>query len=147
LEEQKEKPQTEKPAEPVEPEAPAAPSEEYDYVPPLFPGDSYEPDVSLNEEPLQPLTPMRRMVDAIGDMFKPQEPVFPDLDDFYGSTLEPPAPRVVRPRAPVAAVPVGGLCPKGYAGLCLVCGEAPCDYWKLRVLRQIQTEIQYGRQP
>jgi len=136
--EEKEKPQAEKPVE-------ARPLPDDVFVPPLFSGES-EPDMSINEEPLQPLTPADTLVDAIGDMYAPQEPVYTDMDDFYGSAIEEHVPRVFRPRAPVASASAGNVCPKGYAGMCLICSEAPCDYWKARVLRQILTEIQYGKE-
>ena len=36
-------------------------------------------------------------------------------------------------------------CPKGLAGMCLICQEFPCKYLKARILRALLVDVEYGK--
>ena len=142
-EEVKEKPKEQ--AEPKEPEPPG----DYGYVPPLF-REPVRPEPLVDEEPLRPLEPVRPDFAEAMDRYFRQSVEPPDLDEFYGPVvaeeeLQTAAPRL-RPVAarPQAMAPSSTVCPKGFAGMCLICSEAPCDYWKKRVLRAVWLDYEYG---
>jgi len=140
MEEPKEKPKEQ--AEPKEPEPP----EDYGYVPPLF-REPVRPEPLVDEEPLRPLEPVRPDFAEAMDRYFRQSVEPPDLDEFYGPVVEEPEVPRLRPvvARPQAMAPSSTVCPKGYAGMCLVCSEFPCGYVRARVLRQMLAEVQYGR--
>lgn len=122
--------------EPQPPQTPQAVSPETSWsVPP--------PQIEMPETTFEPLRPLEPALgEAIAQSFEiPQMPEFGEilLPDVVEGTEDMRRP-MNRPAAPL----MGDVCPQGLAGLCIWCGQYPCDYMLKRALRFLLTTIEYG---
>ena len=92
------------------------------------------PEPSTQLEPLQPLE--NDLGDALSNLLETTlQPQIPQQEHVY----VPP-----QIRRPIPAISTE-LCPKGLAGICVICPEFPCQYMKKRVLRALLAEAEYSK--